>query len=481
MARSSSGSRRKGDLARLAQRVLGQPLAIDPRKADVILGVLAPRLGLDMPAIQAGDLDEGAGGDRQVERRGTVAIIPVHGTLVQRAAWLDAFSGLTSYQALREDIAAALADPAVSAVVLDVDSGGGEVAGFLDFADWLYGQRGTKRIVAISNEGCFSAAYGIASAADAVWLTRTAGVGSIGVIAKHADRTGEKALQGLKVTTVYAGERKADLDPDSPISDEAREMLQAEVNRVYGLFAETVARQRGVDVGAILALKSGVRFGGDAITAGLADHVGTLDELVADLAAGSPINTKIMEARMADKTKSGEDETPKDDKPKGKKAEEQKPEEQAESGEGDEKEPEAKKGRKAKKAEDGDGDPSEGDARKAHADIVDLCCEAGVPKAAAAFIKEGLSADAVKKRLADAAGIRTAVTAAHRANSAIPMSLADTFIQAGTPLSAVHEAMGKKLADLAGPEISSHRKEERPQAGNHGWDKAVAPYAQPKK
>lgn len=467
-------SRRKGDLARLAQRVIGQPLMIDPRKAEVIIGVLGPRLGLDVPGVQV-DVDAGEESGGEPCTRDGVAIIPIHGTLVQRAAWLDAMSGLTSYQAIRGWFDAALADPAVQAIVLDIDSGGGEVSGCFDLVDYIAASRGKKTIVAVANEAAFSAAYAIASAADQIWLPRTAGVGSVGVIALHCDESGADKMAGRKVTAIYAGDRKNDFSQHEPLSREARAVLQAEVDRVYGIFAETVARNRGLSAQQVMALEAGLRFGDTALEAGLADAVGTLEEVVADLAARGPKFNQLKEAAMAKKMTATAPQ-PNAEAGSGK------PEEQVEG-------MPPEKDKTAGDGQDGGGEGGEGEPEKqpapmeAAAAITEACVAAGVPGVAATYLRQGLTVEQVKQRLGHAGRIRRVVAAAHGLCKAIPLSKADAFIQAGTPLEAVHAALWDDVlaADAKAPEISSHREEKRqPKAGASSWDKAIQPFARQK-
>lgn len=493
-----AAKRRKGDLLRLAQIVIGQPHMIDPRKADDIMAVLGPRLGLDVPPAQVSlEFEEGEAAPSSYERCGAggeIAVIPIHGTLVQRAGWLDAMSGLTSYQAIRTWVDDALADPSIKGIVFDVDSGGGQVNGCFDLVDYLYSRRGEKPMVAVSNESCFSAAYALASSAHFVWLTRTAGVGSIGVIAKHVDRSEENKMAGRKVSTIYAGPRKADLDPDAPMTDEAAARLQAEVDRVYSLFADTVARNRAITAEAVTALESGVRFGPDALDAELADRVGTLDEAVSWLAEAAVSETTWKEATMAIRSarRRAEDEREKtdaegeeqdkenrraegEDEPKGRRSESEEDDREGES----EDEPKSRRrGKRSKRAEQDEGEESaenDDDTREASARIVELCSNAGVPEVAANFIRRGMSVEAVKQQLDAATDIRRAVSAAHRFCKSIPLALADEFIRAGTPLSAVHRILNDKMVDAAGPEISNHRREERVKAAEAGGSAGISP------
>lgn len=214
-----------------------------------------------------------------------IAVIPVFGTLVRRTVGLEAQSGLTSYASLGQQLAEAVADPKVKAILLDVDSPGGEAGGVFDLADQLFAARKAKPIWAVANEEAFSAAYAIAAAASKIYVSRTGGVGSIGVIAVHLDQSQAEADAGLKYTAIYAGARKNELSPHEPLSDPARASLQTEVDRVYEMFVATVARARGFAPDAVKATEAALFFGADAVAAGLADKLGTFDDALADLRA----------------------------------------------------------------------------------------------------------------------------------------------------------------------------------------------------
>jgi signal peptide peptidase SppA len=191
---------------------------------------------------------------------------------------LEAESGLTSYAGLSAQLDAAVANPDVVAILLDVDSPGGESGGVFDLADRIRAAAQTKPVWAVANDMAFSAAYALASAASQVFVSRTGGVGSIGVIAMHVDQSEKDAQDGVRYTAVFAGDRKNDLNPHEPISSEAHAFLKGEVNRVYGLFVETVARNRGIEASAVRDTEAGLFFGQAAVAIGLADAIGTFDD-----------------------------------------------------------------------------------------------------------------------------------------------------------------------------------------------------------
>lgn len=267
-------------LPHLAARLFGVPLAIHRPKLDVILAVLGPRIGMADLATPAGFTPPARAAPTQTLK---VAVIPIHGTLVRRTVGLEAESGLTSYAGLAAQLDAALASPDVAAILLDVDSPGGESGGVFDLADRIRAASSIKPVWAVANDMAFSAAYALASAASKVFVSRTGGVGSIGVIAMHADQSEKDAQDGVRYTAVFAGDRKNDLNPHEPISSEAHAFLKGEVNRVYGLFVETVARNRGIEASAVRDTEAGLFFGQAAVGIGLADAIGTFDDALAQL------------------------------------------------------------------------------------------------------------------------------------------------------------------------------------------------------
>ncbi|MBX3657583.1 MAG: S49 family peptidase [Ramlibacter sp.] len=284
-------------LPHLAARLFGVPLAIHRPKLDVILSVLGGRIGLTEMVVPA----DYAPTTRPLSpATGRVAVIPIHGTLVRRTSGLEAVSGLASYTSIAAQLDAALASPDVAAILLDVDSPGGESGGVFDLADRIRAASRIKPVWAVANDMAFSAAYALASAASRVFVARTGGVGSIGVIAMHIDQSVKDTKDGVRYTAVFAGERKNDLNPHEPISDKAHAVLKAEVDRVYDLFVETVARHRGLDADAVRATEAGLFFGPDAVAAGLADAVGGFDDALDQLTQSlSPLPTQVASASQA--------------------------------------------------------------------------------------------------------------------------------------------------------------------------------------
>ena len=269
-------------LSHLAARLFGAPLLIHRPKLDVILSVLGSRVGLPDLSASTGFAppDRNAAQSDTSPGQSGIAVIPIYGTLVRRTQGLEAQSGLTSYAGIAQSLEAALANPSVAAILLDIDSPGGESSGVFDLADRIRAATAIKPVWAVANDMAFSAAYALGSAASRLIVSRTGGVGSIGVIAMHVDQSVKDQQDGIAYTAVFAGDRKNDLNPHAPISGEAHSFLQGEVNRIYDLFATTVAKHRGMGVNTIKNTQAALYFGTDAVASGLADDVGTLDDAI---------------------------------------------------------------------------------------------------------------------------------------------------------------------------------------------------------
>jgi signal peptide peptidase SppA len=280
------------ELLRLATRLYNTPLLIAPKKLDAILGVLGSRIGLPgqpalaLPLLPEEDDDQDpadeAGKGYAVTPDG-IAVLNVQGSLVRKSTFLNAYSGLTSYDCLSGQFLEAVTDPAVQGILLNIDSPGGEAGGCLDLSDQIYQARGLKPIYAIADEDCLSAAYAIGSAADKLFVTRTGGAGSVGVICLHVDQSAFDQKEGIKYTAIYAGDHKNDLSPHEPLSDEARAAVQSQVDRLYGMFTATVARNRHMPLEDVVATQAACYYGENAVGLRLADQIGTFADALSAL------------------------------------------------------------------------------------------------------------------------------------------------------------------------------------------------------
>jgi signal peptide peptidase SppA len=290
-------------LLRIAAELCNTPLLVRPETAETIYAVLESRIadasgGAQPKAESQANRHVGkpAGPRRddgsteymyRLDADTGIALLPVMGELVNRGSWLDAMSGLTSYERLDAQLNAAINDPRVKGLVLDMNSPGGQASGAMETADLVRTLSKRKPIVAFINGMAASAAYAIAAGATRVVVTPSAIVGSIGVVYLHMDRSAAVEKAGLKPTLLHAGAYKIDGSPFAALPDDARARIQASIDGVYDLFVASVAQHRkGLDAAAVRATEAGVFMGQAAVDAKLADAVGTLQDVFADLKAG---------------------------------------------------------------------------------------------------------------------------------------------------------------------------------------------------
>ena len=243
----------------MIQKLLDRPLLLSPQGLESINAVEW------LPTEIANPLN--------YELRNGVAIIPIHGLLTKRTEFFSSLMGTTSYEDIFNAISDTIEDEKVEKILLDIDSLGGEVSGLFDLVDFIFNSRNQKPIYSVANDYACSAAYAIASATSHIFVNRTSCVGSIGVIATHLDVSEADKKDGIKFTTVYAGDKKNDLSPHEPISENAIKDLQAEVDRLYDIFVATVSRNRYLSESKIKKTQAATYFGQNAIIAGLADEL----------------------------------------------------------------------------------------------------------------------------------------------------------------------------------------------------------------
>lgn len=240
-----------------------------------------------------------------VRVRDGVAILPVTGPLFRYANLFTAISGATSIEMLARDFSAALGNPAVKAIVLDVNSPGGEADGVNEFARMIYDARGRKPILAYVGGTGASGAYWVASAADEVVAEESALLGSIGVVATIRDTRERDAKAG--VTTYEIVSSQSPYKRPDVATDAGRAQIQQVIDALAEIFVGAVARHRNVSTETVLEKfgRGGILPAKHAVAVGMADRIGTLEGVLASLSAGEH-RTVIFSAATAAHSKGGQ-------------------------------------------------------------------------------------------------------------------------------------------------------------------------------
>lgn len=230
---------------------------------------------------------------RLVEVHDGVAHINISGSLVNSGDedWNEYF-GLTGYPEIREAMVYAATNADVKHILLNIESGGGQVSGVSDTGKLIrmVNDR-VKPVTAFTDGAMYSAAYWLGSSAGEVYASKAAGVGSIGVIATHMERSEMLKEYGIGVTVVRAGKYKALANGVEKLSEEGKAQIQASVDSAYKIFVDHVAEMRGKSYEfADSVMAQGREFYGQAAAdAGLIDAVKSVDEVL------SAIHEKLMD------------------------------------------------------------------------------------------------------------------------------------------------------------------------------------------
>lgn len=223
----------------------------------------------------------------RIEMRDGVAVLKISGPLSREDdVWCWIFDG-TSYERLARTFTAAVENPAVRAVLFDVDSPGGDVDSCNELCDIIYSARGKKPIVAyVGGMGC-SGAYWLASACDEIVCSETAMLGSIGVLAVYTDWSKFDEKQGIKEIPIIASQ--SPYKRSDPTTKDGKARIQARIDELASVFIAGVARNRKVSVETVMEKfgKGDVLVGANAVDAGLADRLGSFEKTLAGL-AGRP-------------------------------------------------------------------------------------------------------------------------------------------------------------------------------------------------
>lgn len=284
---------RQQDIAAIVAAIRAQPWAILPEYLEAIEAIAIRALDAEVLKVVAGDghaasmdasrMAVAAVGTRLEGSRGSTirngaAVVPLLGTIFPRASMVGASTGGTSLDAFMHDIRVAQANTDVERIVLMVDSPGGVVSSLGEAADNL--RASGKPITAFVAGMGASAAYWLSSQAQEMVLDRSASVGAIGVVAttSRQESPGADGRRSYEVVSSGAPMKRPDLS-----TEEGRAAMQAEVDAMEAVFIADVAAGRRVTEERVRAEfgRGGMVAASRAITAGMADRIGTLESVLA--------------------------------------------------------------------------------------------------------------------------------------------------------------------------------------------------------
>jgi len=235
---------------------------------------------------------------------GDVAVIRLRGILSKELDFFSFIVGGTGLEGVQDQFRSAMGDKTVKAIILDIDSPGGDVNGTPELAQLVFESRGTKPIISYVGFECASAAYWIASAADVIVMQEAAAVGSIGVLALF--QNGESADDKMTIISSVSPKKTVDIN-----TDEGVQQIQQMVDDLGNIFVENVAKFRGIGTDKVLADfgQGGVKIAKKAVESGMADYIGTLDDVYETIGSTANFNNRSnsMSILKKDKVKALDD------------------------------------------------------------------------------------------------------------------------------------------------------------------------------
>lgn len=366
---------------------------------------------------------------RSMEKReGGVALIHVNGVISRYANLFTNICGGTTTQLLATDFTTALNDPGIKAIVLDVDSPGGEAKGIHEFAEMVYQARGKKPITAYVGGAACSAAYWIASACDEIVIDATGSAGSIGTVLEMRRR---KPREDDEFETIEIVSSQSPNKRQDPGTESGRAAYQAHLDNLAEVFVQRVARNMAVSRDTVINEfgGGGILIGQAAVDKGMAHRLGSLEGVIAELKKGNTMTTQKKPAASASESgdtvsfslPSADDMTT-----------------DALIGALTEHRPDVVAALK----------PAAPDMATAHAtDLVQQCAAAGLPALSATLLKDGVTKADAEATIAKATGLKDTLAAAGLSGSfdALVGCIDDPVSLVGK---AIHEA--KAASDESG-------------------------------
>ena len=173
-----------------------------------------------------------------------IAVIPVRGLITSRED--GRFSRNAVSSTIVKMIREVAGDDSVKAVIIDLDTPGGEVTA----SDRIYHEltllRKKKPVIAYMNSICASGGYYIAAACHPIVANKLTLTGSIGVIISTYNYKGLFEKIGLKAEVYTSGRMKDMLNGARERTPEETAIIRKLVMNTYHTFTDIVSRSRGI-------------------------------------------------------------------------------------------------------------------------------------------------------------------------------------------------------------------------------------------
>ena len=234
--------------------------------------------------------------DSGIARVGSAGVVSIKGPIMSSSNWMTQILGIATYTDIQQQLLAAVEDPDIDRIVLDINSPGGQAAGADSTAELIAAiDAGVKPVYAATDGIMGSAAYWMGSQAREIYASRTSEVGSIGAALVHMEQSKLLEEVGVSVTVFRSGKYKYLGSPYEALSDTAREEIQDKIDAMNDIFVETVAQGRSKDKHYVEQVMGQGRtfMARNAKQIGMIDHVMSFQAAIADISAKSVDNTRF--------------------------------------------------------------------------------------------------------------------------------------------------------------------------------------------
>jgi ClpP class serine protease len=252
------------------------PWCITPDYMETIVSILE-RTNSDPDALAA-ERGQPLKNSYAIEVRDGVAIIPIRGVIARYANLFSEISGATSLELLVRDFDMAVQNDAITAIMLDIDSPGGEANGISEMAGRIANARSVKPVVAYVGGAACSAAYWLASACSEIVCSDTALLGSIGVVVTLRKPSADD--DEMEIVSSNAENKRPDV-----ATDDGQEVIRKTLNELEQVFLSSVADYRSMTIAQVIDAgdRGGIRVGQSAVDNRLADRIGTYEAVMTEL------------------------------------------------------------------------------------------------------------------------------------------------------------------------------------------------------
>ena len=242
--------------------------------------------------------DESENGDVPVYAKDEqLAIININGSLVDKPK----YSGDSSYEEITKALSSAVDDGSINSILLNISSPGGMVTGGPELADEIKAAGRVKPIYAYADGMMASAAYWLGSSAKEIAASKTAQIGSIGVLATHIDLSKMLDNAGIKVTFITSGKYKAIGNFAEKLSDEGKDYIRERIDKVYSMFINDVSSNRSLSEEEAEKWADGQVFlAKEAKNVGLIDEISSLSAFITKIKGENPMKVEDVKKQFPD-------------------------------------------------------------------------------------------------------------------------------------------------------------------------------------